>query len=40
MMIDNKVKDPERVRIQEKIIEFEKAGIFDKDVENDPKRWF
>ena len=36
-MIDNKVKDPERVRIQEKIIEFEKAGIFDKDVEDDPE---
>ena len=36
-MIDNKVKDPERVRIQEKIIELEKAGIFDKDVEDDPE---
>ena len=36
-MIDNKVKDPERVRIQEKIIEFERAGIFDKDVEDDPE---
>ncbi len=33
MMIDNTVKDPERVKIQEKIIELEKAGIFDKDVE-------
>ena len=37
MMIDNTVKDPERVKIQEKIIELEKAGIFDKDVEDDPE---
>ena len=36
-MIDNTVKDPERVKIQEKIIELEKAGIFDKDVEDDPE---
>ena len=36
-MIDNTVKDPGRVKIQEKIIELEKAGIFDKDVEDDPE---
>lgn len=34
--IQNKKKNPERVRVFKKISEFERIGLFDEDVENDP----
>ena len=37
MVEENRQLDPKRVRIQEKIIELEKKGIFDQDVEDDPE---
>ena len=37
MVEENRQLDPKRVRIQEKIIELEKKGIFYQDVEDDPE---